>query len=138
MADNERSGGCLCGAVRYVARGEPVRSPICHCLTCQKNTGSPFLAALVFKGDQVEITGELKTFQAPDVERRFCPECGSLVCLSRPGREERILMLGSFDTPPSFTPDYELFVTRRHSWLPAFPGTVRYARYTDGEPLAEA
>lgn len=138
MSNTERSGGCLCGAVRYVARGEPVRAPICHCQTCQKNTGSPFLAALVFAGGRIEIRGELKSFKAPDVDRRFCPECGSLVCLVRPGREERILMLGSFDEPPSFVPDYEIFITRRHPWLPKITGTRRYAEYTDGGPLAEA
>lgn len=138
MSDIERSGGCLCGAVRFVARGAPVRAPICHCRTCQKNTGSPFLAALIFKGGQVEITGELKTFQAPEVERRFCPQCGSLVCLTRPGRGECIVMLGSFDEPPAFVPDYEIYVTRRHSWLPEFAGTKRYAEYTDGKPLEDA
>lgn len=136
MSETERSGGCLCGAVRFVARGAPVRSPICHCQTCQKNTGSPFLAAQVFKGGQVEISGELKKFKAPEIDRCFCPECGSLVCLMRPGREERILMLGCFDEPPPFKPDYELFIKRRHAWLPEFPGTTRYEEYVDGKPLA--
>lgn len=134
MPTIERTGGCLCGKVRYVARGEPIRVGVCHCTTCQKNTGAPFSAFAVFPAAQVAIEGELATFKAPTVARRFCPACGSLVVVEdEPGETD--IMLGSFDTPPAFTLDYELFVGGRHPWLPPFPGVRHFAGNRDGEPL---
>jgi len=44
MADAIRSGGCLCGKVRYTVRGEPYKSGLCHCTECRQVTGSAFLA----------------------------------------------------------------------------------------------
>lgn len=134
MSNTERAGGCLCGNVRYVARGEPIRVGVCHCTTCQKNTGSAFLAFAVFRTEQVALEGTLATFKAPTVARRFCPACGSLVVAEdEPGETD--IAIGSFDTPPDFALDYELFVGRRHPWLPPFPGVRRFAGNRDGEPL---
>ena len=55
-------GGCLCGDVRYSASGEPGVTSICHCLHCQKLTGSAFVevvavpeAAFSIQGDAANI-----------------------------------------------------------------------------------
>ena len=53
----EFTGGCVCGAVRFKATGEPYRVTICHCRWCQRRTGTAFGTEVVFKTDQVEITG---------------------------------------------------------------------------------
>ena len=36
----KRSGGCLCGAVRYEASWPPIATAVCHCKNCQKQAGS--------------------------------------------------------------------------------------------------
>ena len=50
-------GGCVCGAVRYVTYGDPLRVTVCHCTWCQKRTGTAFAVEPVFNEEQVEITG---------------------------------------------------------------------------------
>jgi hypothetical protein len=137
VSEADVTGGCLCGAVRFVARGEPVRTGMCNCTVCRKNCGSAYFAFAVFEAGQVEITGELKGHTAMVVDRRFCPACGSLVCLDRPGKGEHILAIGAFDAPPPWPPQYELFMRSRLDWLPRVAGVVRYTEYRDAEPIPD-
>lgn len=122
----EVTGGCLCGAVRLVAVGEPYRVGVCHCLDCRKHHGALFHASAIFPADAVTITGETQAYQG----RHFCPRCGSSV-FSVSGDEVEV-NLGALDAPDQFRPTYELWTIRREAWLPAFPGTRRYERDREG------
>ncbi|MEO1139779.1 MAG: GFA family protein [Pseudomonadota bacterium] len=115
------TGGCLCGKVRFVATGAPLRVGVCHCLDCRKHHGALFYAAAIFPEDAVEIAGETKAYEG----RHFCPECGSSV-FARSDNEVEI-HLGSLDTPDQFEPEYELWTKRRESWLPEFSGTACFS-----------
>lgn len=114
------TGGCLCGNVRFEARGQPYRVGICHCLDCRKHHGALFHASAIFPLDAVSVRGETKVYAG----RHFCSQCGSSVF----GRsdDEMELSLGSMDAPDQFTPTYELWMTRRESWLPDFPTLHQY------------
>src|SRR4051812_36241417 len=116
--DDERllEGGCACGAVRFRVRGEPKRVGLCHCLTCRKAHSSAFNPCVIYDPSQVEISGELRSWESrPDDDRRFCPTCGSRICSG--SGDEIELSLGSFDEVGLFEPEYELWVIRREPWL---------------------
>jgi hypothetical protein len=89
------TGGCLCGAVRYSIDTEtgPMRQLLCHCVDCQKHTGTAFVSGIAFASDAVTITGAMSAFTMPGgqsgdaMHRRFCSKCGSPSCLRRTGRE---------------------------------------------------
>ena len=127
----EVMGGCLCGAVRVVARGEPYRVGICHCLDCRKQHGALFHASAIFPADAVVVSGETRAFAG----RHFCPRCGSSV-FSVSGDEVEV-NLGALDAPDQFRPTYELWTIRREAWLPEFPGTRRFERNRDGDGRSE-
>jgi hypothetical protein len=56
-----REGGCGCGSVRYRLTGEPMFTNCCHCLDCQRQTGSAFVINLLIEADRLEvITGDLR------------------------------------------------------------------------------
>ena len=111
-----REGGCACGAVRFKTQGDPLRTGMCHCLTCRKAHGSAFNPYAVFRVEQVSVEGELTSWQSsPDYRRDFCPRCGSPV-IGGDSREAEVSM-GSFDEPGLFEPQYELWVKRREPWL---------------------
>ena len=118
--DIERTGGCACGAVRFVARGEPKRVANCHCMTCRKAHGAPFVAFVIYADDNVTVTGELSEGRAtPPYARCFCAICGSRVLGRENGETE--LSLGAFDETGAFTPQYEVFTVHREPWQPALP-----------------
>lgn len=118
----EVTGGCLCGDVRLVARGEPDRVGICHCFDCRKHHGALFFAAAIFPADAVTVTGETQAFRG----RNFCPRCGSSV-FSRSDDEVEV-HLGTLDEIDRFRPTYECWTVRREGWLPAFPGVTGFDR----------
>jgi len=116
------SGGCLCGKVRVVAEGTPLRVGLCHCFDCRKHHGAPFHASAIFPAARVSIAGETRAYRG----RHFCPVCGGSV-FGRSGNEVEIA-LGALDVTNAFAPTYELWTIRRETWLPAFSGTALFAR----------
>jgi hypothetical protein len=120
------TGGCLCGNVRIVASGRPYRVGLCHCLDCRKHHGALFHASAIFPQDAVAIEGETREY----LGRHFCPRCGSPV-FSRSGDETEV-NLGSLDEADELRPTYELFTSRRESWLPPFPLKKHYFRDREG------
>jgi hypothetical protein len=83
-------GGCYCGAVRYVAEGEPVLRAQCHCRACQHiSGGAPHLFMLMPAAGFAYTKGAPKTYTRPDkadaVTREFCAVCGTHMITRRPG-----------------------------------------------------
>lgn len=133
MPDKIHRGGCICGKVRFEARGEPHRVGVCHCLTCRKLHGAPFSFYAVFPTNAVTIEGEVDVFVSSEHGRRyFCPACGAQVNSHYSRPEETYLYPGSFDEDGLFEPTYELWTVRRDPWLPEFPTVVR--RYETDRP----
>lgn len=116
-----RTGGCLCGAVRYRVQGEPIKSGLCHCADCRKITGTSFLCYADWALADFSSSGEVREFAG----RSFCPNCGSrLFSVSDDGVE---IFLGSLDEAPNkITPMVEGWVKRREHWLPNIPNVPRY------------
>lgn len=120
---DRRTGGCLCGRVRFSAR---LRSPEiqgCHCTQCQRWTGGgPLLVVLV---EDLEMTGEdaLATYRASDWgERVFCRDCGSTVTWRMAGRPTGEVAVGLLDDQSGLTVTQEIFVDHRPEWLPPWAG----------------
>ena len=118
MVETIRTGGCACGAVRFSTTGEPERSGLCHCLTCQKAHGAPYYPFVVFARSQVELSGPVRSWQStPGYDRRFCATCGARV--GSTSKEEVELIATQFDEPELFPPQYESWTIRRLPWLEA-------------------
>jgi hypothetical protein len=124
---DEVTGGCLCGALRFTATGQPYRVGLCHCMDCRKHHGALFHASAIYPETAVTFTGEARSFR----DRSFCPTCGSPV-YAHIGDEIGI-NLGALDAPDQFRPTYELWTIRREGWLPEFPGMRHYDRNRESD-----
>ncbi len=125
------TGGCLCGALRCIATGQPYRVGICHCMDCRKNHGALFHASAIFPENAVTLTGTWATWG----DRSFCPTCGSPVFAHI--EDEIGINFGTFDTTDQFQPTYELWTILRESWLPEFTGTRHYDKNRESMTRSE-
>src|SRR3954468_14911415 len=82
-------GGCLCGALRYATRANPLRVTICHCKFCQRATGSAYMVEPVFRLEHLRVTkGTPSVFQVRSrgsgktVRVHFCATCGTKLYLT--------------------------------------------------------
>ena len=130
----EREASCACGKLRIACRGEPVRISICHCLACQRRTGSVFgMQARFLKENVRHIAGDSTRYvRAGDsggtVSFHFCPQCGSTVYWELSGVPDvYAVAVGAFADPSFPAPRVSLYETRRHDWvdLTGLPGIER-------------
>ncbi len=115
----EAEGGCLCGAVRFIASGPPKWTAYCHCRSCRKQTGAPVSAYAGFELEQVRFTrGEpLTRASSAGAERSFCGQCGSPLAYRGDRWPTEIhLHTGAFDDPEPFAPKGHAFAAERLSW----------------------
>jgi hypothetical protein len=113
-------GGCLCGAVRFIARGAPVNVAWCHCQSCRRHSGAPVSVFLAIRRDAYEVTkGEITKFNSsPGRWRGFCARCGStLTCEGEPSSTEVHFHIGSIDQAERFAPTRHIFPEERLPWL---------------------
>jgi hypothetical protein len=116
------TGGCLCGAVRFTVKGAPIRMAQCHCLDCQRASGTGHMSNAIFDAADVEVTGTTASFASTAdsgnvLTRHFCPTCGARLFLYSQARPGKIVMaVGAFDDSSWFAPEVVLFTKRRPSW----------------------
>jgi len=122
MSDVEQfEGGCLCGAVRFVANGQPKWVSWCHCQSCRKHSGAPVSVFVAFERDRYTVTkGEITKFNSsPRTRRGFCAKCGStLTCESEGRPTETHFYVGALDQAAQFQPTRHIFPEERLPWLP--------------------
>ena len=119
-----RTGGCLCGSVRYTVRGEPLRTMICHCKICQRSSGSAISTIAIFPRDSLNVEGELRAYEyAGDSGRKlainFCPNCGAPVLLDIRAMPDLVsIKVGSLDDTSWFDPTVDIWTDSAQSWFP--------------------
>ncbi|NUP12739.1 MAG: GFA family protein [Polyangiaceae bacterium] len=118
----ERTASCSCGKLTITTRGEPIRISICHCLDCQRRTGSVFGAQARFPKDAVQIAGDSTCYvrtadSGNKIRFNFCPACGSTVYYQLDALPDAIAVpIGAFADPTFPSPKVSIYEARRHAW----------------------
>jgi len=132
------TGGCMCGAIRFEAAGEPIIVAHCHCTSCRRHTGAPLVTLVSFEAGQVRFTkGERKVYtSSPGVARAFCGACGTTLTWESEQRGQSLVEfhIGALDKPEALPPSLQVFHGERLSW---FDTGDRLPRYEEGRHGAE-
>ncbi len=125
----EFTGGCLCGAVRYRAAGEPLVVTHCHCSLCRKASGAPFVTWIAFPTDAFAFTrGEARVYNATEkAGRGFCPACGTQLTFRHVESAHQVdVSVGSLDDADAVTPVDHIWASSQVRWLTMDDGLPRH------------
>ena len=140
-ATDKASGGCMCGAVRYEASGEPFSVTHCHCLSCRKHTGAPVVTLLGYTANQVKFSGdERKIYESsPGVGRAFCGNCGTPLTWEGDSSDQGgpifEFHISTFDNPDVLVPSAHSFDSERIAWFEVADNLPRYEGFSGDSPL---
>lgn len=126
-----RTATCSCGQLTATTSAEPVRVSICHCLACQRRTGSVFAVQARFAISAVVTAGMSTTFSrvgdaGGGATFHFCPHCGATVYWFNDGMADSIAIpAGAFADPAFPAPVISIYEERMHAWV-AMPDGIEH------------
>lgn len=128
-------GSCLCGKVMFESKNEFKQFHLCHCIQCQKATGSAHASNLFTAIDNIKwLSGEslVKTYHMPgrSISNAFCTDCGGAVPYHSGTGTALIIPAGCLDTKPNIAPQDNIFCSEKASWYE----TAINAKEFDGFP----
>ena len=128
MSGEVHRGGCLCGAIRYEAEGDPHYAGFCYCSDCRKASGSGCIPFMGYPASAVKFSGQTRMFvsrsaRGAEAARNFCLTCGGLVFGGVVGKDtEHTIYAGSLDDPLVVRPTIAIFTGGRADWAIIPPG----------------
>jgi hypothetical protein len=120
----KRTATCACGQLRVTCEGEPANVSLCHCLECQRRTGSTFGIAAFFPRQAVQTEGDFRSYRRKAdsgfaVHFHFCPVCASTVFWEPERKPDAVAVaVGCFGDPKFPAPSQSVYNDRRHAWVP--------------------
>jgi hypothetical protein len=134
-------GGCSCGAIRYRLTSEPMFTHCCHCLNCQRQTGSAFVINLLIEADRVDLlAGEPGPVDVPrddgSKQRIYrCPDCQVAVFSEYGGPAVLFVRAGTLDDPSGVVPDVHIYTRSKVPWVTLPEGAPAFDVYYDSTTL---
>jgi hypothetical protein len=128
---SSRVASCSCGQLSVTVTEEPIRVSICHCLACQRRTGSVFGAQARFRTEAVAVKGQSQEYvrvgdEGNQISFHFCANCGATVYWRFKGHEEFVVVaVGAFAEPSFPAPTVSVYGHRKHAWV-SVPARVEH------------
>jgi hypothetical protein len=139
----KHQGGCLCGEVRFEARGYPRAVFHCHCASCRRHNAAVVATFAVFPTAPEWFRWQGRSqpgrYQSSSgVTRSFCRQCGTPLSYQAekyPG--EIHLNIGAFDHAEALEPTAHFFTAEKVSWFDTADSLPRYPHGSADSATAE-
>ena len=120
ISDSLIVGGCECDAFRFALNEPPLFTHACHCLDCQRRSGSAFgMTTIVLRKNLSITTGEvIERIVSPRTTAYLCSSCGTRIYSGSTRFPTTYNMEGgTFDDPAVVSPGAHLWLKRKHPWI---------------------
>ena len=133
-----REGGCACGEIRYRLEAEPLIVHCCHCLNCQRQTGSAFVINVLIETERVALlSGDPQAVPVPrgsKMQRIWrCPTCQIAVFSQYTTPKLRFVRAGTLDEPWTVEPDVHIYTRSKLPWVELPESARAFRSYYDPE-----
>lgn len=125
---------CQCGQLHVAVPGATQLVVACHCIACQKRSGSPFGEAAYYPHSEIEVAGEARQFTRQTdaggtFDQFFCPDCGTTVYM-RGTKNPAVtgIPIGLFDDVHAMRPIRSVWEITKHDWIEIAPAIQHFAR----------
>lgn len=125
---------CQCGQLSVLLPSTQAKVAICHCIACQRRSGSPFGVVAYYPQGELSIQGEAKNFERPTDEGNklanfFCPACGSTVYV-RSGKHPMFIgvPIGAIADPHFQAPAWSVWEQSMHYWVKMPEGVEHFPK----------
>ncbi|WP_456156634.1 GFA family protein [Streptomyces nigra] len=116
-----RTGRCQCGDIAYAVAGDPHDPHLCSCEHCTRISGSPAVAWVGFRVEDLAWTGpagEPTWFATwPTLRRGFCPRCGTHLVSVADGSEMIMVTIFSLAESTGLDPVGHSFRDAAVPWM---------------------
>ena len=132
---NPLEGTCSCGSIRYRLNASPMFVHCCHCLNCQRQTGSAFVINVLVEAEHVQLLkGEPAAVEVPrddGSKQRImrCPACQIAVWSYYTKPTIAFVRAGTLDVPSSVKPDVHIYTRTKAKWLKLPKRTPSFRNY---------
>lgn len=129
-----RTGGCLCGAIRYTLTAEPVAARLCWCRDCQYWATGNAAVNIVVPRAAVAVEGVPAAWESladsgHHMRRSFCSSCGTqLFSEARENADSMVVRVGSLDDAGGIVPDAVIWTDSAPAWARIDPVMKAYPR----------
>jgi hypothetical protein len=131
--EDEHTGACLCGSVRFTTSGPLDGVLFCHCTQCRKQSGH-FFAATSVATDAISVTGadHITWYEASaDARRGFCSRCGSALFWQSKDSDRISVLAGAFEKPSGLKARMHVFVADKGDYYEIDDGLPSEPAWSD-------
>jgi hypothetical protein len=130
---NNHTGQCKCGCLTFVLKGAPLFTHACHCLDCQRRTGSAFAMTTFALSDELTIQGDLASRAiSPRSTQYRCANCDTIIYVASTAFPSSVTMKsGTFDNPVAVEPMAHIWVKRKQPWVTLTVGVPQFEEQYD-------
>lgn len=130
------SGSCLCGKVSFESENDFNQFHLCHCIQCQKTTGSAHASNLFTSPNNINwLSGFdlVKRFDVPgrSISKAFCTECGCGVPYLSGTGNALVIPAGCLDSPPNIAPQDNIFCSEKVDWYEKAINATSYEKFPE-------